>query len=865
MKIQPHTQYPLVHLAAALAAGIAASHYLPSRTWFIAGCCASCLILSVSALRKLNLVLLLFAFLLTGLALGLQSHHQSKSPLRHWLSTQTSSVVLTGMLERPPEIARDRIYFLLKVDSISSEAVAGRVSLLLPINSPESKTRYDSLNLRYGTRIRARARLTLLDQYRNPGVSSLSDYLDQAGLDSLGIIKNVSAIERLDDVKVFPPLALLYGWRTSLQEKIDATFSPETAGVLDAALLGNRHNLPGPIADRFRTGGTFHVLVISGFHISFLGGLAFFFASRLTQSRLSRFFLSSLVVWSYSIAVGAEASVVRAALMFSFVTFASVLFRQGTALNALGAGVITALTLDPKLLFDPSFQLTFLSVWAIVAIALPLLRTLANIGRWTPARDSPYPPNCSSFLRSFCETLYWREAKWKVELSRSAHTYKLFKCRIAARLEKLHLQALLRYLFVTVLVTVAVQIVLLPLLIIYFHRLSPASLILNLVVSLLLAAVAALALFALIVAQLSVALAEPLVRLTELTNLLMVHSVDPFVHLGIASLRLPEYTGWKFAIYLLYYLPLLHLVAVIRRWDPLTLIRARQPYVAAPLQLVLLVLILNPIAAGRGDGRLHVDFLDVGQGDSSLLTMPDGTTLLIDAGGLPPFFNTRERRRIGETVVSEYLWWLGLNRVDYLLATHADADHIDGLNDVLKNFTVRSVLVAQTPETDSEFAKLKTTAESTGTKIETIRAGDTLVFGPVVAQVVWPPTSQGQSSNNESLVLRFQFNARTLLFTGDIEKESEQAILRSGVEVKSDVVKVPHHGSRTSSTESFVRNTAPKLAIISVGRASMFGHPHHEVVNRWRAAGAEVLTTGECGLIRVSTDGHELTVKKYIP
>src|SRR6185369_11586468 len=141
---------------------------------------------------------------------------------------------------------------------------------------------------------------------------------------------------------------------------------------------------------------------------------------------------------------------------------------------------------------------------------------------------------------------------------------------------------------------------------------------------------------------------------------------------------------------------------------------------ALSVQLLLFaVLILHPLSSARADGRLRVDFLDVGQGDSALVTMPDGTTLLVDAGG-----NTMDSaRRIGETVVSEYLWWRGLSRIDYVLATHADADHIDGLNDVLKNFTVRSALIARRPADDPEFAKFAQTLARTNTHSEMIEAG----------------------------------------------------------------------------------------------------------------------------------------------
>ena len=188
----------------------------------------------------------------------------------------------------------------------------------------------------------------------------------------------------------------------------------------------------------------------------------------------------------------------------------------------------------------------------------------------------------------------------------------------------------------------------------------------------------------------------------------------------------------------------LALLPMLSRWNPLRLTpinssaKARRwqargkksltsralTRVALLIQLAfLLLLVLHPWSEGESRGKLRIDFLDVGQGDAALVTFPDNTTLLVDGGGRPGPFQrertvddkgdvdemfARETQGIGETVVSEYLWWRGLDRVDYLLATHADSDHIDGLNDVARNFQVRAVLLARTPPSDREYAKLLT-------------------------------------------------------------------------------------------------------------------------------------------------------------
>src|SRR5207253_893357 len=185
---------------------------------------------------------------------------------------------------------------------------------------------------------------------------------------------------------------------------------------------------------------------------------------------------------------------------------------------------------------------------------------------------------------------------------------------------------------------------------------------------------------------------------------------------------------------------------------------------------------------------------------------------------------------------------------DYILPTHADADHIDGLNDVARNFKVRAAIVSRTPAAEPEYGRFADTMKSSSVPIERIGAGDTLKFGDVSIDVLWPPPNDKSNApwrNNDGTVLRIHYGNQAFLFTADIEKEAESQILAEDPDLRSNVVKVAHHGSKTSSTQNFIDATRASLAIISVGRTSIFGHPNKEVLDRWRASGAKVMTTGE--------------------
>ena len=891
MRAAPHQHsiHPLAYLAVALIAGILSSHYihlpvayslvitvllvlgLLGRGWFSR---------FGSPTRSAMCVLILQFFVAGANLAWIEQTKRNQDQLVALIEqTPQSLIELVGTIDGPPEFSRSGLYFQVSVISIKRNnidvPVTGSVSLFSPLDQE-----HDQDSLRHGSLIRSKALLNRHDKYRNPGGPSLEEFLERKGYDAIGVVKG--PITLLQQKRSSTPIDWLYAWRARLQREIDTHFSVETAGILDAALIGNRYNLSRNTAERFREGGTFHVLVISGLHISFIGAIVLLLIRRITNNSLVQFAVPTLMVWSYSIAVGAESSVVRSALMFTFVAFAKILFRSASSLNALGAAALVTLIRDPQQLFDPSWQLTFLSVLAIVVFAWPLISKLSEIGKWRPTAETPYPPVCTRWVKVLSELLFWSEDSFQKHLATSPQRYRLFKASLASVLERLHLQFALRYMFAAGVVSVGVQVVLLPFQIIYFHRLSLAFVVLNIVVGFLLALLAALALLAVAIAPVSSFVGSGLVSIAEAISYLMTRSVDPFTSVGLGSLRLPEYSGKTWWLYVLYFVPLLWLIVRLNAWCPLSRSETQKSKRTVPIfvlaqVLMIGVLLVHPFSEMSTGGRLQVDFLDVGQGDSALVTMPDGTTLLIDGGGRPNFLNSkrnaddgpqfeRDSRNIGEAIVSEYLWWRGLDHIDLVLPTHADADHIDGLNDVVKNFRVRGALLARMPANDDEYLKFSQSLKAANVPIEVIQSGDIINCGGVEVRVLWPlasANSDAASMNNESAVVLIRMGKRSILMTGDIEKAAEQYLVGSE-SLKVDVVKVPHHGSRTSSTPAFVLATSPTLAIISVGRNSMFGHPHPEVVERWRSNGASVLTTGVSGTLTISTNGDDLLVDTFV-
>jgi competence protein ComEC len=899
------TFYPFLWLAGCFAFGILSANFFKIgwQIYFVVSI-ISALLAAAFIRKKFALIFLFVAFAAVG-GLYFQIENQIVSPNRIkgiYDESRIKSgdpIEIEGVLQTKPELAVAGFFLILKTEKAiykeSEIKISGNVRLFAPVHDDQIRNEYDQLNLNYGSWIRVACRLRREDNFLNPGVISQTELLDQKDIDATAIVKSPLLIEKIGGVRTFAPLTWLYERRQNLTIDFRDKFGVSTAGVLIASLLGNRYFLDKPTAEVFREGGTFHVLVISGLHITFIGGLTLLFVRFFTNKRLWQFVVASSFLWAYSLAVGADVPVVRATIMFTILLFSQVIYRSGTLLNAFGACALILLVWRPNDIFTSSFQLTFVSVGSIVAMAFPLLEKLRAIGAWSPSAETPFPPNVSVWLKKFCETIYWREAVWKMEMKRRVWTANIFKSPYLKWHKERNAQGVARYLFEAILVSFIAQAWLLPLTIIYFHRFSIFGIFLNLWVGITIALESFAAIFTVFIAQINDALALPFIKLTELLNWLLISAPNFLTDNGWASVRLPVYSGAVKAVYLLYFLPLLVLTILLNRWKPFSLSqksKVQNPksklfpapslfrIAASSFLLLFALIVFHPFSAPKADGRLHVDFLDVGQGDSALIKFPDGETLLVDGGGKRNFNKISiqneyqgepenfapDTQTIGEMVVSNYLWEKGYSQIDYILATHADADHIQGLTDVAKNFHVRAAIFGRTPLKNSEFAQLYSILQRRGIESLTVSRGDVLTFGEAKVEVLSPARDENPeavSDNNHSVVLQIIYGARKFLMTGDIEKETEGELLNAPEFVNTDVIKVAHHGSSTSSTPNFVNAAKAKLAIVSVGKESPFGHPKPEVVERWKNAGAKVLTTGENGTISVSTDGKDLQLKTF--
>ena len=259
--------------------------------------------------------------------------------------------------------------------------------------------------------------------------------------------------------------------------------------------------------------------------------------------------------------------------------------------------------------------------------------------------------------------------------------------------------------------------------------------------------------------------------------------------------------------------------------------------------------------------KLYIHFLDVGQADSSLIQLPNGEVVLIDGG-----------KRDDKDLVVDYIKGLNINKIDYLIATHPHEDHIGGLPEVIKNFDIGKIYMPKKSANTKIFESLLNEIEKKGLKITEAKAGLSIVKDSDLEFSIFAPNSEDYPNINEySIVNKLKYKDMSIIFTGDAEKISEDEMIKKGYNLSSDVLKVGHHGSSTSSTVEFLEQVNPRYAVISSEAGNDYGHPHKEVIDRLNQKNINILRTDEMGTIKLESDGQKIvfsnekgnTLEKY--
>jgi len=737
----------------------------------------------------------------------------------------------------------------------------GRADSPDPANGPQG--------LRAGDRVEALVKARPPRDFQDPGAFDLRGFLSRQRIDLTGSLRSGELLQLIDHPA--PTLAQrLARARGDLLHRLDqlSPDHPEHAAVLRAMLLGDRSFVDSQTVTAFQKTAAYHVLVVAGLHVGALVAFLFWLCRRLrlTIGLASVATLGALT--AYLGMVQDRPPVLRATLMAAFYLCARPLFRRVDLLNTVALAALVILIWKPSSLADSSFELSFLAAGVIAGLAVPWMERssapyragLRHLGDVT--RDNAHPPKVAQFRIEMRAATHWL----------APHLPKILAPRTSSMLVAA-VRAGLR-LWEVVVLSIVIQWGMTPLLAQDFHRVSLAGPLSNIPAVILTGLIVPLGFLALVATFVWARLAALLGKALGFCTTLLLATVEWFSRLLHVSYRTPGPPVWLIVGFLAAFalLTAFARAAAARRAGPIA--RRQLPPPIAPVEwasgIVLAVLTIlvvsHPFAPRLQRGRLEAAVLDVGQGDSIFAALPNGRTMLIDGGGLPGsewVGGYRSGTDVGEEVVSPYLWSRGLKQLDIVVLTHADHDHMDGLYAVLENFSVGQLWIGRYDEKPA-FRRVLAEARARGVHIVRVSQGAAFDEGGARVEVLWPPEGGGgASSNDNSLVLRLSDGHVRFLLTADIERGAEERLVGEQAPLAADFLKVPHHGSKTSSTDPFLAAVNPRFAAISVSETNSFGQPAASVVERYENRDVRLLRTDRDGAITAITDGKNLAVSQY--
>ncbi len=605
--------------------------------------------------------------------------------------------------------------------------------------------------------------------------------------------------------------AWLFGWRRQVLQATDQVLPTEHAAILRAMLFGDTGLLTPNMREVFIRIGAAHLFAVSGLHTTLLALMIFGLCQLLgMRPRLSAAVMITTLL-TYMVLVGFRPSVVRATLMATCLALPLLVPRMVDTLNALSVSALITMLLDPVVIFRVDFQFSYLCVFGLITL-LPAAREMLRVTR------HDLPPK---------ERVWW---------------YSIWRWTGAG-----------------LAVVLIAQMVTLPLLSVYFHRFSNVAVISNLVLVPFASLVLCLGwLFALI--------ATTIPALADLIGIILSASIGLFLAIAkfFAALPAASFPILSFPWWLsgLYYLILFSGTPIRLHRSP-GAIQIRRTHFTLRLALTITLLAWWPVLTNArifGSGaqpQLLVTMLDVGQGDCTILQLPDKRILVIDTG-----------RDFNIKIIQDYLYTLGTDEIDALILTHSDADHIGAAAELIERFYIDKIFVGPDREDSPEQKALDRAIYNQGVPVLHASRGDRITNTPDVRLEFLHPATENAippkaSANEKSLVLLAELGKMTFLFMADTGKESEQRILQTlGAQyIQAEILKIGHHGSRFSSSQIFLQAVAPQIALISAGRHNPYGHPTQEVLDKLKAISCDTYITAQSGTVELRTDGQKLWIR----
>ncbi|MHB8481372.1 MAG: DNA internalization-related competence protein ComEC/Rec2 [Nitrospiria bacterium] len=809
------TRFPLIWVATAFIAGI-----ISGNSFFFYPLLILSLLflffLAESFISFLRITFLqyifLFLFFWGGFLTILWTQgHAPQNDIARWIGQK---VIYTGIIDEAVAHYKDHTTLILKTERVETggQSFPATGKIKLNIN------RALAFPLSYGDQIKVPLTLREPHGFQNLGAFDYGEYLYRHGFRATASLTHPENLMITGKNNGLTVLQKIYNWREEIREKTTRTLADEPLDIFLAIVIGESGYLTNEIRDYFMASGTTHILSISGSHLALVAFLVFqiirFLLLRLPEPlllNLSRFVLPSKLalllsippVLIYGLLAGNQVATNRSMVMIVVFLVGQFLNREQSLFNPLALSALAILLWDPLQIYDISFQLSFGSVLSIALV----------LERLNRKSDSP-----SSHVPVFS----------KIPVSNKPRLFKIY-------------QNVKNYLWVSLATSAGTA----PLVAYHFNQFNWVGIVANSVIIPLAGFVVVPV--ALASSFLSLAFDSPFLYLGPLNRLLFTwfykivkwFSSFPYAEIHLASPPI---------IQMILFFTLI-LVFLYGRFSPKKRILGWVFTFLIPFWWFFGAQI-HPHA-----GELQATILDVGQGDSAYIEFPDGKNMLIDGGGLYHEFD------IGRLVVAPFLWNRGVHRLDYLVATHPQNDHIGGLIFILKKFSVGEVWTNGTTKETRIAATFEKVIQERNLTEKRVEAGDIITVGDSSVTVLNPHlknpliSSVHAQENDDGIVIKIDYRQHTLLFTADIEKKAEERILLDRPGMKVTLLKVPHHGGKSSADPVFVQTISPEISVFSAGRHNAYHHPHPDTLALYQTIPTRIYRTDQEGALIFKTDG----------
>ena len=663
--------------------------------------------------------------------------------------------------------------------------------------------------IEYGNKIKLEGTYIKPSKSRNYRGFDYSNYLKTENI--YGTIEQNGKIELIKEKNINYLFINLYKVKNKIIKNINNKFPEETRGVVLGILLGDKSSIEEDVRQNFADSSLSHILAVSGTHISYVVICISVLFKKLKLNKNIRKVLTSLVLFMYLYLVDFSVSATRAVIMSTIVIMQMLFYRKQDTITTIAFSSIIILINNPYSILNIGFLLSYGGTIGIILF----------VNRISIESKEDFFQRFKSYLKDIC------------------------------------------------IVTISAQTIIMPIIIYYFNTISFTFIISNIIASLIIGPIIMIGLVIIAISFFKIPIISLIIRFYNILIVILVRTADIISKIPMSKIYLKTPTTLE----IIFYYSVVFLIALliyikksnrkfIKKTIQIDIYNLKNFFINNRNKVLIFISIVSliSITSIKIPKELKINFIDVGQGDSCLITTPQNKKVIVDSGG-------SESYDVGKNVLLPYLLDKRITKIDYIMISHFDTDHCKGFEYVLENIKVKNVIISKQSESSENFKQIMKIIRKKRINLIIVQKETKIKIDNFTTVDILSPQSENiaDNMNDNSIVAKFEAYNFSILFTGDASEKIEKELIKEKINLKSDILKVSHHGSKTGTSEEFLKSVKPKIALIGVGENNKFGHPTKDVIKRLTENKIKIYRTDTDGEIRIKIKkSKNIKIKKHI-